>query len=70
MKFDIFDSFDGAQVWYHPLTDRLFIFHQASFLMPPCLEREDGMRCICTHPCDVNYKIQEKREKLMFIGEF
>lgn len=66
---DIFSNYDNAQIWYHPIADRFFIFHHATFLMLPCLEREDGVKYICTHPYDVNSDIQEKRERLIYIGE-
>ena len=69
MTMNLFDSYENAEVWYHPIADRLFIFHHASFLLMPCLEREDGIKYICKHPYDVNADIQEKREKLIFIGD-
>lgn len=70
MPIGIFDDYHRAQVWYHPIADRLFIFHRASFLQLPSLEREDGRKYLCTHPYDVNADIQNQREKLIYIGDF
>lgn len=67
---DLFANYDKAEVWYHPIADRLFIFHKATFFELPCLEREDGVKYICTHPYEILPEIQEKREKLIYIGKY
>lgn len=67
-SFSIFDDYDNAEVWYHPLADRFFIFHKATFLMLPCLEREDGAKYICTHPTDVNFGTKHEHF-LTYIGK-
>lgn len=71
MSFDCFANYQKAQVWYHPLADRLFIFHEATFLGLPCLEREDGKKMICNHPYDVNAGLEpdETRHLIKYIGE-
>ena len=51
---ELFDTDEGATIWYHPLADRIFLFHPATFLMLPCLEREDGLKIIIHDPYDVN----------------
>lgn len=51
---DLFDDYSEAEVWYHPLADRQFIFHRATFLMLPCMEREDGIKHIVKDPYDIN----------------
>lgn len=47
---DIFDSYENATVYYCPNADRIFIYHRATFLMLPCLEREDGRKLILESP--------------------
>lgn len=69
---DLFDNYQGAKVYYHPISDRLFIFHKATFLMLPCIEREDGVKMICSDPYDVNWtgnKEFDERFKLELIGD-
>lgn len=66
---DLFANYDSAEIWYHPLADRLFIYHQATFLQLPRLEREDGAVCFCRHPYDVNADVQEHLGKLEYIGK-
>ncbi len=66
---DFFDDYSDAQIWYHPIADRLFIFHKATFLMLPCLEREDGFKLICQSANDVNVGIQDGAPKLDYIGD-
>ncbi len=66
---DIFANYEKAELWYHPLADRIFVFHRATFLMLPCLEREDGVKMICSHPTDVNSGIKTVDEAFEFIGD-
>lgn len=63
---DLFADYEAATLWYHPMADRLFIFHKATFLMLPCLEREDGKKMIVRHPYDVNAEWLDC--KLEYIG--
>lgn len=65
---DCFDNYKNATVWYHPGADRIFIFFDATFLMLPCLEREDGVRMILNHPNDVN-ALDLYGIKMQLIGE-
>ncbi len=66
---DFFANYEKARIYYHPLADRFFIFHAATFLQLPCLEREDGKRMICSDPYDVNCGIKDVDEALVLIGD-
>ena len=69
MTSDFFADYRVASIWYHPIADRLFIFHKATFLMLPCLEREDGMKSIMGHPNDCAKQISITLPELVYIGE-
>jgi hypothetical protein len=69
MTTDFFADYKNATVWYHPIADRVFIFHKATFLMLPCLEREDGIKMIMGEPADITKQISAQMPELEYIGE-
>lgn len=68
MNFDFFANYEEAEIWYSEIAERFFIFHYATFLQLPCLEREDGKKLITKHPSEVEVEIQG-HFPLVFIGK-
>lgn len=70
---DFFSNYSAAKVYYSAQADRLFIFHEATFLMLPSLEREDGKCMILNDPQHV-FELcnlpKNHRFKLDLIGDF
>lgn len=71
MNAGILDQYGKATVWYHPMTDRLFIFHRATFFMFPCLEREDGKKLVLNSPLEFKktFDIPDEIPDLEYVGE-
>ena len=72
MRTPFFDDYSEAEIYYSPAADRMFIFHRATFLEMPCLEREDGHKLIMKSPEDAREMCKlpnEHRYKLKYIGK-
>lgn len=69
MTADLFADYSESTVWYHPIADRLFLFHKATFLMLPCLEREDGIKMILGEPGELPKQISKNMPDLVYIGK-
>lgn len=69
---DVFDSYEKAKIYYSVPADRLFLFHEATFLMLPCLEREDGKKLLLKSVDDIQEMLDlpdHDHFKLVYIGD-
>lgn len=66
---DIFDNAHQSELWYHPVADKIFLFHKATLFTLPCLEGNNGNKMIVDNPHRINNDLDPNDGLLIYIGE-